>query len=182
MQIVGMDLSPTGTGVSVSTIPDDGSAKIDWEVLRPPVKHDLARMAWVTQKCSEYARQADLVVIEDFAFSASNAYAREVAGLAYMVRMWLHSHGKPFILVAPSSLKKFVTGKGNAEKALVMKDVYRRWGHDINDNNSADAVVLGYIGMALAGFWEPTTDQQREVVKLLANKYAGLSVIGSARR
>ena len=44
--------------------------------------------------------------------------------------------------VPPTSLKKFATGKGNATKDIVMKEVLRRWGFNTDDNNEADAYVL----------------------------------------
>jgi crossover junction endodeoxyribonuclease RuvC len=112
--------------------------------------------------------------MEDFSFGSSCAFAREIAGATYMVRHWLWKHDIPYVLVAPTTLKKFATGKGNADKALIIKAVFQRWAHDVDNNNSADAVVLNYIGRAIVGDWQPTTDQQREVITLLANKYQNL--------
>jgi Holliday junction resolvasome RuvABC endonuclease subunit len=34
------------------------------------------------------------------------------------------------------------TGKGNADKSLVMKSVFQRWAHDCDNDNNADAVTL----------------------------------------
>jgi crossover junction endodeoxyribonuclease RuvC len=45
--------------------------------------------------------------------------------------------------VSATSLKKFATGKGNAQKQAVMLEVYKRWEFDCGqDDNTADAYVL----------------------------------------
>ena len=54
--------------------------------------------------------------------------------------------------VAPTSLKKFVTGKGNAKKDLMLLSVYKRWGFDTTNDNKADAYGLAQFGRALLGF------------------------------
>jgi Holliday junction resolvasome RuvABC endonuclease subunit len=52
----------------------------------------------------------------------------------------------PFPLqVPPSTLKKYVTGKGNAKKQEMLLSVYKRWGVDLSDDNAADAYGLALI-------------------------------------
>ncbi|HUV67023.1 MAG TPA: hypothetical protein VMW24_24260, partial [Sedimentisphaerales bacterium] len=65
--------------------------------------------------------------------------------------------------------KKFVAGKGNADKDLMLKEVLKRFALDLDNHNVADAVGLLYIGLALIGNWQPTTDQQRAVVTAVRN-------------
>ena len=76
--------------------------------------------------------------------------------------------------MTPSQLKKFVTGKGNVEKSVVMKEVYKRFGIDTDDDNTADAVVLGHIGMSLTGAYIPTTADQRATLTDLRKRHAVL--------
>lgn len=105
----------------------------------------------------------DLVVLEGFAYGRANQ-AHQMGGLGYIVRLELQRRGLRYIEVAPSALKKFVSGSGNAAKDVMLKNVYKRFGFDTSDNNIADAVGLLYVGMALEGIWEPTTAEQREVI------------------
>jgi Holliday junction resolvasome RuvABC endonuclease subunit len=44
-------------------------------------------------------------------------------------------------------LKKFTTGKGNADKAAMLEAVSRRW-RRVDDDNEADATALLYYALA----------------------------------
>jgi Holliday junction resolvasome RuvABC endonuclease subunit len=65
------------------------------------------------------------------------------------------------IVVPPSTLKKFVTGNGNAEKGLVMVEVFDRWKYKATDNDNADAYGLCRVGLVYAA----TVLQKREATK-----------------
>ena len=78
------------------------------------------------------------------------------------------------VLVTPSQLKKFVTGKGNADKNVVMKEVYKRFHIDTDDDNTADAVVLGHIGLALTGAYQTTTQEQKATLADIRKRHAVL--------
>lgn len=45
-------------------------------------------------------------------------------------------------IVTPGEVKKFVTGKGNAKKELIIKEVYKRYGFDTDINDIADAYAI----------------------------------------
>lgn len=49
----------------------------------------------------------------------------------------------PYEGVSVGTIKKFITGKGNASKKLVIKAV-REMGHDPSDDNEADALAIAY--------------------------------------
>lgn len=172
MVVISFDLSLSSTGWCVSA--GAPPPAIEWGVFTPPSKHDLTRIDYLARQCAECARPADLVVMEDFAFGSRDAYAREIAGLSYMVRHWLWKHNKPLVLVAPASLKKFATGKGNAEKSLVLKTVYQKWGSDCGNDNEADAVALAHIGLTFAGIESPRNEPERQVCQMLQLKNRGL--------
>lgn len=76
--------------------------------------------------------------------------------------------------MTPSQLKKFVTGKGNVDKNVVMKAVYKRFQIDTDDDNTADAVVLGHIGLALIKEYVPTTTEQWGILSDLRKRHAVL--------
>jgi crossover junction endodeoxyribonuclease RuvC len=58
---------------------------------------------------------------------------------------------KPPLIVPPTSLKKFVTGRGNAKKNEMLLGVYKQWGVEFSDDNQADAFALEKFGLAYLG-------------------------------
>jgi crossover junction endodeoxyribonuclease RuvC len=69
----------------------------------------------------------------------------EVSGL---LRADLYDRGVDLLVVPPTMLKKFATGRGHATKTQVMTAVETLWGAKDLDDNSADAVVLAQIARA----------------------------------
>lgn len=60
----------------------------------------------------------------------------------------------PFAAVAPSSVKKYATSRGNASKAEVLTSAVRRLGYDGSDDNVSDALWLYHATMDALG--QPT--------------------------
>jgi crossover junction endodeoxyribonuclease RuvC len=92
----------------------------------------------------------DIVFVEGYSYAGkfNNSFQYE---LGACIRMRLHEDGIPFVEVPPTSLKKFVTGKGNSKKDLMLLGVYKRWDFDTNDDNEADAYGLAQFGRAMIG-------------------------------
>ena len=105
-----------------------------------------------------------LVCIENYAFSQFGKIVH-LGELGGVVKQNLFDAGLSNILVyPPTTLKKFATGKGVAEKGLVMTNVYKRWDVDTSNNNEADAYVLSRLGHCLC-YPETYTEFQREASK-----------------
>jgi Holliday junction resolvasome RuvABC endonuclease subunit len=88
-------------------------------------------------------------VFEGPGFASKVAHA--LGQLHGVVKLSLWRRG--FLLgdVPPSTLKKFVTGCGNAEKNQVMKHVFKRWGFDSDDDNECDAFACSMAGLCHFG-------------------------------
>ena len=168
MRIIGLDLSLTAPGWYFCDV--CGSAANAQCGTWQPQGRGLDRMDWICRKVLRLIPEHDdaRVIIEGFAFGAKGQAIYEIAGLGYIVRLALRYRGVPVLEVAPAQLKKYATGKGNATKEIIIREVFRRWGFEARDNNEADAFVLGQIGLALAGLSEPSTEFQRVVLKDLA--------------
>ena len=104
------------------------------------------------------------MIIEGFAFSMKGRAVYQLAGLQYLVRHLLFKKTIPFKLVTPNQAKKFLTGKHNCDKNLVLKEVLKRYQLDLDDDNIADAVNMNKIGQAILGLMELDNQAQREVV------------------
>lgn len=63
----------------------------------------------------------DIVIMEGISYgSVSGSSLADLAGLNYLIRMLLKIYNIKFIIVSPSSLKKFVCANGQAEKDVIV--------------------------------------------------------------
>lgn len=91
------------------------------------------------------AGKLDLVVYEACRTGGKTGQHRAIvvqSELQSVVKVWSHDHGIEYTDITPAEIKSFATGKGNANKELVMGAVARRWGVVATDDNEADAVAL----------------------------------------
>ncbi len=86
-----------------------------------------------------------LVVVEGYAYARGNQQAA-MGELGGVVRLALHKWGGDVVVVPPSSLKKFVTGKGNAPKDKVMMEAYKRFEIDVPTTDECEALCLALMG------------------------------------
>lgn len=166
--IAAFDLSLASTGVAACS---DRGGYIGFRTFKSKYKNGMARLDDITNSLVTPAKTAKLVVMEDMAFAAHDM-KHERAGLAYLVRHGLWQNMIPYVLIAPTSLKKFVTGSGKAEKSMMIMEVFKRWGHAAKNDNEADAIALLYIGQALMGCYTPETKAQREVLQTVCKSNA----------
>lgn len=87
-------------------------------------------------------------------YAAERKFGREQSGeLGAIVKQAIRASLDPPVcyptVVPPTSLKKFVTGAGNAAKDNVLLGVYKKWGQEYKDNNKADAYGLARMAEAL---------------------------------
>jgi crossover junction endodeoxyribonuclease RuvC len=109
-----------------------------------------------------------LVAMESYAHAAK--FGRELAGeLGGHIKWLLWRAGYTVVLVPPSTLKLFVTGKGNAAKDQVMMAVLKRWGFESPNNDVADSYGLARFAQSLG---EPT---QSVAVSAMAKKCTKLA-------
>ncbi|MEU1552109.1 crossover junction endodeoxyribonuclease RuvC [Streptomyces scabiei] len=72
-------------------------------------------------------------------------------------------------VVAPTQVKKFVTGSGRAEKDKMMMAVFMRWQHESSSHDAADAYSLARIAAALADPEPAELRYQQEVLETIRN-------------
>lgn len=134
MNVIGIDPSLTATGWAnargeTGTITGEG----DDRLLR--IHHAI------------FWADAHLAVVEDL---PTHGMGAGKTGMAQgVVRLALMEIRVPYVLVTPATVKKFITGRGNATKADIRMAIYQRVGLDFPDDNQADAWVLRQIGLHL---------------------------------
>ena len=146
---LGLDLSLTGTGVFALK----GAEIFPHEIKTKPdeFKHSLARVEHIADKVVAYVNnyKPDLIVVEDYFTGRNPRAVIQLCELGTMVRYKVLLNGNPILTVAPTQLKKFVLGKGNGAKELVLKGVYKKWAVDVSSNNLADACTLAFMARAI---------------------------------
>lgn len=150
MFITGIDLSLTGTGVVV--LKNDGI--MDFLIKSKPTEKkrpidEIERIVLIKNQIIDILKKypPELVVIEGLAFGVRNATSLvQLAGLNYFIREYLWQNNIKFIIIPPTSLKKFITGHGLAKKDEMMMVVHEKYGVSFLDDNTNDAFCLAVAG------------------------------------
>ncbi|MBP9920147.1 MAG: hypothetical protein KBF43_16340 [Dermatophilaceae bacterium] len=154
MNVLGIDPSLTGTGVAhaeglltITSKPDDTLTGRRNRL--GGIVHQLDDVV-LGVKPWRFERTPDLVVIEAPSLAQhSQAGTLDRNGLWWLIVDRLLILGIPTVEVAPSTLKKFATGKGNATKADMRMALFQRAGLDVRDDNQVDAWWLRQVGLHL---------------------------------
>ena len=162
-RVMGVDPSLTATGVAYA---DGSSETLSWQgtgVTRLKAANHWAHFVHV---------DAELVVIEGYAFAARHSQAHALGELGGVLRLGFLESGVDVLEVPPATLKKFATGKGNASKADVLVSAVKRLDYGGSSHDEADALWLREIGLSLA---------DQSTVDLPASHLAALDKLKSAR-
>jgi len=158
MLIIGIDPSLTSTGIVVLR---GNKVELAVTTKNKPALGTIERVRLIYERIvdiqenlsdGEKWQAPDLIVIEGFSYGSKGRSVFDIAYLGWRIREeleWLKEQDNiPWLEVPPSQLKKFATGQGNANKEIILQQVYKRWGYETHDNNIADAYVLAQIGRA----------------------------------
>ena len=80
--------------------------------------------------------------MEGIAFAKKSTFAHQLGALHFYIRILFYRNNDNYTIVPPTELKKFVTGKGNCKKDLMLMKTYKRWGVEFDDDNLCDAFCL----------------------------------------
>lgn len=157
LRIMGLDLSLNGTGVC---LPDNRVMTIKLKA-----EHGDNRLCLIRDTIRRFLPKVDMCVIED---KLHSTYQAATLGMVQgTVRTELMDQGVPYALVTPGTLKKFATGNGNADKALMMAEAYRQAGLRFKDSDTCDAWWLRQAGLDHYGLpmdITPLPDQARSTL------------------
>lgn len=144
--IVSLDLSLSATGLCLI---DSGTA-ISGSLIKTD-KRDLSRLDEIESVTCNWLdmaidlhRQRLVVILEGYGFSTQ--FGILLGELGGIIRLALYRRNIETYTIQPTSVKKFITGQGKGEKSMVMKELYKRYSLDLNDNNLADAAALAIMG------------------------------------
>lgn len=153
---VGIDLSMAATGLTVYR--NDGGEPSSCAELQTvktkPKDYDTdieRRESIVDYIMGKIPEGVSMVMVEDYYIPRNpkrigSAIALIELGSLMRSAMWRRK--VPFAVPVASQIKKFATGKGNAGKEVVFRDVWRRWKIDAKDDNQADSCALAFMAEA----------------------------------
>ena len=131
---------------------------------------ELKRLQKIVNEIQELCikHKPNIAIIEGLAFMARNTTAlMQLATLNYLIRFMLSGMSIRFYVVVPTQLKKFITGKGNAPKDIMMLETYKHYKMSFYDDNVCDAFGLSQIGSGLLAGKVKLNSYQQEVINSL---------------
>jgi len=150
---VGVDQSLTDTGLVALNQAGEyiDHASIETSPSRRPmgeIERLLSIWKSVHEFVADHAGEHEVGICqEDFAYSQAQKMA-DLGGLGWLLRIMFSRTPWNFCVAPIASLKRTATGKGVANKAAIILNVYKRWGFETTNDNVADAYVLARIAWA----------------------------------
>lgn len=152
MKILGIDASLSATGICLLDLDSFNNKTFLRDTLRSDLK-DMERILYIEKRIMDYAKNVDLVVIENYAFDAK--YNRETLGeLQGVIKRRLYLMNKPILLLDTHKCKEVLTGVSRnptnlKTKEWIMSYTKDRFNIDFNgEDNECDAFGLALIGLS----------------------------------
>jgi len=144
MTVIGVDPSLNASGVVVlKFIEGEKLPEILKQCVIPctPKMGDVGRIIHIVDELDAILNSVvdPKVAVEGLSFGARGRAMLQLAALNYYIQIHLVKKEIEHMLIPPTVMKKFVTGKGNCTKDLTMLKAYKKWGVDFGDNNICDA-------------------------------------------
>lgn len=151
---IGIDQSYSGFGLIVLNKEKEYDRQL-WKF--PPLDSDGARLHGIREALSSYLRHSFGIYPRERVHLAIEGYAHgsrfnreklgELGGLIKTV--WFEFSGGAPLVVPPTVLKKYVTGKGTAKKDAMVLAVNDKWQAGIKNDNLADAYALAHYSRSV---------------------------------
>lgn len=174
MRVIGIDPSLTGTAICWG---DDEQPELKLlsspasGLLLPARINRVAELATSVVKEVNAARGRDGVSVFIEAYSYGSKQNRELlAEYGGILRMMLIEISDDINEVAPSKLKKFITGSGKGKKLAMVGTVAKRFGHVFDTDDETDAFSLCRFGRAARGQISDLYQYEKETIKPYKNQ------------
>lgn len=169
MRAVGVDPSLTRLAVAVA-----GDVNETAVVVPKKGQRGIPRLVELRDQVREWIRRyrPSIIVMEGYSMAPRVGRLADLGELGGILKLTFYDEGfseddGTLVIVAPKQLKKFATGRGNADKAAVVVAVYKRWGVEVQTDDEADAYALARIGLGLLGEKEKLTQVQQDILQRL---------------
>lgn len=166
--ILGLDPSLTGTAGCV--LAPDGDTIVHVETVATDKLRGIPRLLEIERHVADWLERykPHAVFIEGYGFGARGRAVFNLGELGGILRRLLFISAVPYYDVPPTTLKKFITGKGNSNKNILLEQTFRRYGigsETLTDDNQVDAFGLAKIGHAAVSYTDGLAKYQLEALK-----------------
>lgn len=165
---MGIDASVSATGITVLESNGTPTPKLVYEgEIKPPSKlRGVERYIHITREVMTLVHKhvPDKIVLEGYSLNMKNASSViPMVELGGLIRFLMHIDGLEWFDPRATEMKKFVSGKGTGDKAMIAMHVLKRWNHESATHNLADSYGLAAMGLAQANRLPSITQSMRQI-------------------
>lgn len=170
---IGIDPSLTGTAVCFYTPGQEmqPQTKRYSSLPRPGLDGRIARYLGLISKIVRpcIVAKPGIILIEGYSYGSKGKAILDIAEFGGLLRHRLLDEFEcPIIEVPPATLKKWATGKGNANKVVMVTELVRRYGIGYDTDDEYDAYGLARMAAQVVGWDGGETANQSGVVAKIA--------------
>lgn len=168
-RVAGLDLSLKATGISIIT---DGAHT--WTVKSASIPNATLiqrrdRINLIVSQVAGLVERAEIVVLEGPSYGSNSVGSWDRAWLYGAVVDKLLTRGHRIAVAAPTVVKKFAAGTGNADKTAVAVGMSKLWPYVVARNdNEWDALALATMGAQRLGLPVPSRAHHAETLTKVA--------------
>lgn len=143
--VLGFDPSLVSSGYAYH---DEELGQVSRGLIKPGKRRSTERLKFILDEFESVCISASnpLIFYEGYSMGSRSGRAFDIGELGGVLKMFAYTHGLTLVLVPPTVLKKFITGKGNSSKEEVVLQLYKRFGYEESQNDKADAIGLYLFG------------------------------------
>lgn len=167
-KVMGMDPSLSSFGVAYR-LPDGSIGASAIRGGKRGVQHQISIVKSVLLYVDLHG--PNVVAMEGYAFGAMRGHTQaifDIAELCGVLRIALLRRGIDVVTVPPATMKKIITGKGNAKKETVQECLTRDHGMQFKYSDQYDAAGLLLVGEAYVSRVRFSRNRQNEMRQLLS--------------
>ena len=147
MPVLGFDPSLTSSGYAYR---DSETHEVVSGIVKTGQLRGVERLLLIRESLRDLCltNNPSMIVYEGYSMGSHSGRNFDIGELGGVLKMFAHTQGFPLLLVPPTVLKKYITGKGNASKEEVVLKLYKKFGFEATQNDKADAIGLFLFGEA----------------------------------
>ena len=146
-QFVGLDFAYANNGVII--LDEEAKILISTLIITKKPKSDEERLTELVEKLESYLdiENTEAVYIEGLSYGSKGQAVSQLGAAHFLTRIFLWKKQINYKIIEPTVLKKFVTGKGQCKKDLILLKVFKRFGVEFESNDLADAYSLARMAL-----------------------------------